>query len=345
MTSPLQIVGKDGTVQLFGIRLIGLSGANAKKLLLTAVFIALVVVLGRLLGWLADRLMGERRGRARFWTQQGVQLSLAVLLIVGLISIWFNDPTRLASAAAFITAGLAIASQRLITAVAGYFIILRGKNFNVGDRIVMGGVRGDVIALGFTQTTIMEMGQPPSEQGDAPSMWVQARQYTGRIVTITNDKIFDTPVYNYTRDFPYIWEEMRVPIPYGADRRKAEHILLEAARRHTTQVTDLSTDALEELERRYSVDREELQPATFLRLTDNWVEMAVRFVVDVHGVRRVKDAMTRDILDALASAGIEIASGTYQVVGMPDLRVQLLPSHTSQSQANGPQPVNRDGGD
>src|SRR5438270_8498912 len=123
MTSPLQIVGKDGTVQLFGIRLIGLSGANAKKLLLTAVFIALVVVLGRLLGWLADRLMGERRGRARFWTQQGVQLSLAVLLIVGLISIWFNDPTRLASAAAFITAGLAIASQRLITAVAGYFII------------------------------------------------------------------------------------------------------------------------------------------------------------------------------------------------------------------------------
>lgn len=61
---------------------------------------------------------------------------------------------------------------------------------------MMGGVRGDVIALDLVQTTIMEMGQPPGEQGDAPSMWVRARQYTGRIVIITNDKIFDEPVYN-----------------------------------------------------------------------------------------------------------------------------------------------------
>ena len=74
--------------------------------------------------------------------------------------------------------------------MAGYFIILRGKSFKVGDRIVMGGVRGDVIAVSFMQTTIMEMGQPPGEQADAPSLWVAGRQYTGRIVTITNDKVF-----------------------------------------------------------------------------------------------------------------------------------------------------------
>ena len=73
----------------------------------------------------------------------------------------------------------------------------------------MGGVRGDVIALGFIQTTIMEMGQPPSVESNAdPAMWVRSRQYTGRVVTVTNAKIFDEPVYNYTRDFPYIWEEM-----------------------------------------------------------------------------------------------------------------------------------------
>ena len=64
----------------------------------------------------------------------------------------------LASAAAFVTAGLAIASQRMITAFAGYLIILRGKNFNVGDRIVMGDVYGDVVGLGFMQRTIIEMG-------------------------------------------------------------------------------------------------------------------------------------------------------------------------------------------
>jgi small-conductance mechanosensitive channel len=49
-------------------------------------------------------------------------------------------------------------------------------------------------------------------------MWVQARQYTGRIVTVTNDKIFENPVYNYSRDFPYIWEELRVGVSYDADK-------------------------------------------------------------------------------------------------------------------------------
>ena len=221
------------------------------------------------------------------------------------------------------TAGLAIASQRMITAFAGYLIILRGKNFNVGDRIVMGGVRGDVIALGFMQTTIMEMGQPPGEQADAPSLWISARQYTGRIVTVTNDKIFDTPVYNYTTEFPYIWEEMRIPVPYNADRGRAEQILLDAARRRTTKVRELGEEPLKDLERRYMIKREDLEPKLYYRLTDNWCEMAVRFIVDAHEVRGVKDLMSRDILDGFDEAKIEIASGTYQIVGMPELRVRI----------------------
>ena len=141
-----------------------------------------------------------------------------MLLLLGVVSIWFDDPARLATALGLVTAGLAFALQKVVTALAGYFVILRGKTFNVGDRIVMGGVRGDVIALGFLQTTIMEMGQPPAVQEADPAMWVHSRQYTGRIVTVTNAKIFDEPVYNYTRDFPYIWEEIRLPIPYTADR-------------------------------------------------------------------------------------------------------------------------------
>ncbi len=319
----LQVVGTDRTLEILGIRLVGVSGENAKKLAFSVVFILLVILLNRLLKLAFRAAVGEKLERIRFWSHQIIRMLTAIVMIVGLVSIWFNNPAQLGSAAAFVTAGLAIASQRMITAFAGYLIILRGKNFNVGDRIVMGGVRGDVIALGFMQTTIMEMGQPPGEQGDAPSMWVAARQYTGRIVTVTNDKIFDTPVYNYTSQFPYIWEEMRIPIPYNADRKRAEQILLDAAGRHTERMQDLSEDALKELERRYMIDRADLQPRVYFRLTDNWCEMTVRFVTDAHGVRAVKDKMSRDIIDHLDEAKIGIASGTYEVVGMPELKVRI----------------------
>lgn len=320
----IQFAGRDHVFQLFGVPLLGITFQNGKKLLMTLVFILLVMALSRLINWIGKAVLGKRTGSARFWLKQAVRILTAVLVITGIVSIWFNDPSRLASAAAFITAGLAIASQRVITAISAYFIVLRGKTFHVGDRIVMGGVRGDVVALGFMQTTIMEMGEAPSEQPDAPASWVRGRQYTGRIVTITNDKIFDGPVYNFTLQFPYIWEEMHIPIPYGADLKRAEEILLDAARRHTTQIAELSADALQDLERRYVLRREELEPRVYVHLTDNWVGLAVRFVTQDAGVRKIKDAMSREILAAFQTAGISVASGTYEVVGMPELKVRML---------------------
>lgn len=174
---------------------------------------------------------------------------------------------------------------------------------------MMGGVRGDVIALGFMQTTIMEMGEPPSEHSGSPGMWVAGRQYTGRIVTITNDKIFDDPVYNYPRDFPYIWEELRLPIRYDSDRYCAEEIILAAARHHTLRLSGLGEVALKELERRYTVKHEEMEPRVFFRLTDNWIEMSVRFLTEEHGIPRIKDAISREILDNFERANIGIGPG------------------------------------
>jgi small-conductance mechanosensitive channel len=118
-----------------------------------------------------------------------------------------------------------------------------------------------VIALGFMQTTILELGEPPAVQAAEPAMWVRSRQYTGRVVTVTNDKIFKEPVVNYTREFPCIWEEMMLPITYAKDRQRAEEILLEVAQRHTIKIQDLSEDAARELQRRYFVTLDEFMPS------------------------------------------------------------------------------------
>ncbi len=195
----IRLVGPNRAVEILGVKLVGVNAENGNKLVFSLLFILLVLLLGRAARAGAQVFLSRRRDlHIAFWTRQAIRLSTAVLLILGLASIWFDDPTRLTTALGLVTAGLAFALQRVITALAGYFVILRGKTFNVGDRITMGGVRGDVIALGFIQTTIMEMGQPPSVQNADPAMWVRSRQYTGRVVTVTNDKVFGEPIYNYT---------------------------------------------------------------------------------------------------------------------------------------------------
>ena len=259
--------------------------------------------------------------RARFWARQGIDVVSSFVLILGLLSIWFDNPANLATGVGLASAGLAFALQQVITSLAGYLVILRGKTFNVGDRITMGGVRGDVIALGFIQTTIMEMGQPPAVEAADPAVWVTGRQFTGRIVTVTNSKIFDEPVFNYSRDFPLIWEEMRLPITYTCDRERAEKILLDAATRHTKETTETGRAALEEMMKRFPLASGELEPRVFYRITDNWLELGLRFLSPSHGARALKDAMSRDILRDFDIAGIGIASATYDIVGFPELRL------------------------
>ncbi len=320
MSDWIRLVGPTQAVEILGVKLVGVTAENGWKLAFTIIFIATLWLVARFAhrithGWL------QQRTELEFWSRQFIRIATTLVGVVGLVSIWFDDPGRVAAGVGLFSAGLAFALQRVVTAFAGYFVILRGGTFNVGDRIKMGGVRGDVIGISFLQTTIMEMGQPPATQGEDPGMWIQARQYSGRIVTVTNAKIFDEPVYNYTRDFPYIWEEIHVPVSYTADWRRAERILLEAAQRHAVPESHLPHAVIAELQRRYFMETPDVRPATFLRMTDNWIELSVRFVTPEHGIRHVKDRISREVLQQFSAADIQIASATFEIVGLPPVRL------------------------
>lgn len=161
MTAPLyQFVGPAHNLEVFGIRLLGVDVQNGRKLLFTLVFFLLLFLTSKGLRSLAHTTYNRAGHRITFWTRQGISLSMFVIGVMGFISVWFDNPARLATGVGLVGAGLAFALQKVITSFAGYFVILRGKTFNVGDRITMGGVHSDVIALNFIQTVIMEMGEP-----------------------------------------------------------------------------------------------------------------------------------------------------------------------------------------
>jgi small-conductance mechanosensitive channel len=233
-------------MEFFGVRLIGFTGESGRKLLLTLALLLVLWLISKLVRAALRAVFGRRQDlAARFWSRQAVHIGLTIVFLIGFASIWFDRPGRFTSSVGLITAGLAVALGRVVTALAGYFVILRSNVFNIGDRIAMAGVRGDVVGLSFLRTTILEMGQAPGEDENSPDVWVGARQYTGRIVTVTNDKVFDEPVYNFTRDFPFIFEEMRVGISYRADRNRAESILLAAAQTHSHPIEQLAADAVQ----------------------------------------------------------------------------------------------------
>jgi small-conductance mechanosensitive channel len=168
------------------------------------------------------------------------------------------------------------------------------------------------------------MGQTRPEEGDSASMWENNRQFTGRVVSVANSVVFDKPIYNYTRDFPFLWDELTVPIPYGKDYRHVEQLLLHAAHRHAGQFVEEGARTLRAVQGKYFLREEpSTEPRVYVRLTDNWLEMSLRFLTRDHDIRGIKDAMSREILAGLDAAHIEVASSTSAIVEFPPVKVQL----------------------
>ena len=268
------------------------------------------------------RLGSSQRGRTYFWTDQAIKLAALASFIIGLAIIWQRNLSGLGGALGIIGAGVAVALQRVITSFAGYLIILRGNLFTVGDRVTFGGVRGDVVALGFMQTTVLEMGQSPPEQSEEPATWVLGRQYTGRIVRVTNDKIFDFPVYNYTKEFPFVWDEIVLPVHYDAEYRRAEQIMLDSARGRTADAVEEARPALEKLRKTYYVKGEiEIDPRVYVTINDNYIQLSLRYLSREPGVRVLKDSLFRDILSGFQNADISIASTSSEIAVTTPLKV------------------------
>ena len=128
---------------------------------------------------------------------------------------------------------------------------------------------------------------------------------------MSNRASLTAPVYNYSGVFEYMWEEMTLPIAFRDDWREAERILFE-------EIRDVSTEsgaraAMLEMGRRFPVPTQELEPRVFIRVTDDYLQLAGRFVVSVRTARSVKDQVTRRVLHRLQEAGIGVASATVDV--------------------------------
>ncbi|MFN2557236.1 MAG: mechanosensitive ion channel family protein [Nitriliruptorales bacterium] len=248
----------------------------------------------------------------RYYAQKAITYLFIGLVVVAISIIWSAFAGRVGVVLGLVAAGVAFAMQEVIGALAGWVNIVIGRIYHVGDRIEMAeGVRGDVLDVTPLRTKILEIGseEDESEEEGSPS-WVRGRQYTGRVVAVSNKATFTDPVYNYTAIFEYIWEEINFPISYRSDWQRAEEVIQEEVNHVSASLG--AQEAMRTMYRRYPVPMAEVKPRVFVRATESWMELAARFVVPVRTARSVKDQLTRRVYERLAEAGVEIASETIE---------------------------------
>ncbi|HUE87021.1 MAG TPA: mechanosensitive ion channel domain-containing protein [Vicinamibacterales bacterium] len=232
-----------------------------------------------------------------------IAIYLAATVIA--MSILAGDARALLGSVGLIGLALSWALQTPIESFTGWFLnSLRGY-YRVGDRIEVGEVFGDVYRIDVLTTTVWEAGGP----GKA----VAGAQPTGAMVTFPNWEVLRSNIVNYSRDFPYVWDEVTVAIANESDLEHAAQTFEAVAGRLVgDQMTRAATHYRDLLHRaRIAFDIDE-RPRVFISGADAWTNCTVRYLVDARKRRR----MASDLNIALA-----------KVTSDPEHRGRIVPAY------------------
>jgi small-conductance mechanosensitive channel len=287
--------------------------ANAPK--------AVIALLVLLAAWLATRLSRP----LLLAVLGGWERSNAAAALVG-VAIWMiafgiavsvlaGDIRALVGSLGLAGLALSWALQTPIESFAGWLMNSFHGYYRVGDRVAVGDILGDVYRIDFLTTTVWEMGSP-SRPG-----FVQAEQPTGRLITFPNNEVLAGSIVNYTRDFPYVWDELAIQVGNRSDMRYAialvERIARDVLGEHMAQPAEAYEQILRRARLEIAVPRE---PHAFISLDESGTTISVRYLVGARERRVWKSRLSLAMSEEMAREEHE----KHLVDVFPRRQIQLI---------------------
>lgn len=238
--------------------------------------------------------------RVRYHWSKGITYAAVVLGAFGVGRVWFVGLGSIATFVGLVGAGLVIALKEPVSNFAAWGFMLWRRPFVIGDRIQIGTHAGDVIDQTLLEFSILEIGN-----------WVQSDQSTGRVIHIPNGRLWVEPVANYTRGFPYLWNEIDVVITFESDWRLAKERLLTIAERHGHELSGAAEQEVLTQSRRFMIFYSTLAPTVYTKATERGVMLTIRYLCEARRRRDTEQAIWEGVLTAFAGeADIDFAYPT-----------------------------------
>ena len=282
---------------LIGSKLIPLPQASAgvvQRILRGTVLIVILLAVARVISVYALGRIED--SSTRFTLQRVMHLVVALVIAVIAISIIFVNWYGALAALGIGSIIIGLAVQTPMKSFIAWIYILVRQPFRVGDRIQIADATGDVIDVGYLDTTLWEFGGKYIS-GDHPS---------GRIIKFPNEKVLDEVVYNYSWPlFPYIWNEIRFQVAYNADLEFIASTMQKVTEEELGKEMIGRVQTFRDLLARTPVDELEVheRPRVIFRVSENtWLEAIVRYLVSPREAGRVKTRLIKKLLAALNTA-------------------------------------------
>ena len=263
-----------------------------------------LLFIGRAFEQITEPKVGSHAQARSMWKliSYAVWTLILSILFLGLI----GSVSSLAIYIGLIGAALTFVLQKPLLNVGAWALISYRRIYRIGDRISIGGTKGYVLDITMMYTELREFGE-----------WMKGDTFTGRIITVPNGLLFDQPVFNYTRDFPFVWDEIGNLVTYESDIEVAKEYMLSAAKE---VVGDLMKNNYEVYRRKLEIrDLEHLllkEPELRMELADSGVNVYVLYFCPVEIRRKIKAEITEKIWSRfMADPKVGIAYPHMHIVG------------------------------
>lgn len=214
---------------------------------------------------------------------------IALIIISVLFVNWYTAVVSLG----IFSVILGLALQTTFTSFIGWIYILVRTPYRVGDRIKIDDATGDVIDVGYLDTTLWEFG------GD----FLSTDHPSGRVIKFPNSTVLNSPVYNYSWPlFPYIWNEIKFNVAYESDLEFVAQTMQEVAQEELGEAMLERVRTFKNLLAETPVDELQVRerPNVIFRSSENtWLTAIVRYLVPTREAGSIKTRLIKKMLARL----------------------------------------------
>jgi small-conductance mechanosensitive channel len=263
------------------------------RLLLGVGIFIVAALLTKLLKWLLQRTLGGWQRTTAVTAL--VRLVIFLVAAVATLSIVTGDVRAVVGSVGLLGLAASWALQTPIESFTGWLLNSFRGYYRVGDRIAVGDVFGDVYRIDVLTTTVWEAGGPGKP--------VAAAQSTGALITFPNWEVLRSNIVNYSRDFPFVWDEITVNVANESDLGYCVDVLRDVTRRVLGDRMEEAAQQYEALLRaeRLAIDVDEV-PHVYLSSADSWTECTIRYLVPVRTRRTWSSTLLLAVSRELANA-------------------------------------------
>lgn len=258
------------------------SYALLPKLLIAAAILLLAALAGKAATWVLRKTLRQwERGEA---IAALTRIGLYLLAIAAGLSVIAGDARALLGSIGLVGLALSWALQTPIESFTGWLLNSFRGYYKIGDRIEVGEVFGDVYRIDVLTTTVWEAGGPGKS--------VAGAQPTGAMITFPNWEVLRSNIVNYSRDFPFVWDEVVVSVTNESDVPFAMSVFEKAAHRVIGERMAGAAAQYQELLQRARIAFDiSGEPEVFVTPAESWTDCTIRYLVHARERRRWATAL------------------------------------------------------